>query len=47
MARLMRAAAQGAVPFDGRRDPGPPRHFLDIDQHELSDLRHMLDLGLA
>jgi ornithine carbamoyltransferase len=47
MARLMRAAAQSAVPFDGRRDSGPPRHFLDIDQHELGDLRHMLDLGFA
>ena len=43
----MRALAQGAVPIDGRRDTGPPRHFLDIDQHETGELRHMLDLGFA
>jgi ornithine carbamoyltransferase len=43
----MRALAQSAVPFDGRRDPDPPRHFLDIDQHETGELRHMLDLGFA
>jgi ornithine carbamoyltransferase len=43
----MRALAQGAVPIDGRRDSGPPRHFLDIDQHETGELRHMLDLGFA
>jgi ornithine carbamoyltransferase len=43
----MRAVAQGAVPISGRRDPGPPRHFLDIDRHETGELRHMLDLGFA
>jgi ornithine carbamoyltransferase len=51
MARTMRAAAPlangGAVPFDGRRDAGPPRHFLDIDRHDTGELRHMLDLGFA
>jgi len=51
MARTMRAAAplanSGAVPFDGRRDADPPRHFLDIDQHDTGELRHMLDLGFA
>ncbi len=33
--------------IDGRRDPGPPRHFLDIDQHDTGELRSMLDLGFA
>jgi len=41
------AAAQAAVPFDGRPDAGPPRHFLDIDRHETAELRRMLDLGFA
>src|SRR5690242_6003630 len=38
---------QGAVPLGSRREPGPPKHFLDIDKHETAELRHMLDLGFA
>ena len=47
MAGSVRAVAPGATPFGSRRDPGPPRHFLDIDRHETSDLRQILDLGFA
>ena len=43
----IRAASQDAEPLGGGREPGPPRHFLDIDQHETAELRHMLDLGFA
>jgi ornithine carbamoyltransferase len=43
----IRAAAQGAAPLGARREPGQPRHFLDIDLHEKPELRHMLDLGFA
>jgi ornithine carbamoyltransferase len=43
----MRALAKGAVPFDGRREPGPPRHFLDIDRYDAADLRDIVDLGFA
>src|SRR3954468_19775610 len=42
-----RVAPSEAVPFGSSREPGPPRHFLDIDRHETAELRHMLDLGLA
>ncbi len=42
------AAPLGAVPLGAAgREPGPPRHFLDIDRHETAELRHMLDLGFA
>ena len=41
------AASGGAVPLGGRRDAGPPRHFLDIDKHDEAELRRMLDLGFA
>jgi ornithine carbamoyltransferase len=50
MAGPMRAAAGariGAAPFGGRREAGPPRHFLDINRHQSGELRHMLDLGFA
>jgi ornithine carbamoyltransferase len=48
MAAIMRAVArQGAARFGERRDPGPPRHFLDIDRYETGELRHILDLGFA
>jgi ornithine carbamoyltransferase len=47
MARDMRAVAKGAVPFGGRREAGPPRHFLDIDQYGTADLRRIVDLGFA
>ncbi|MGE0258899.1 MAG: ornithine carbamoyltransferase [Alphaproteobacteria bacterium] len=43
----IRAASAGAVALGGTREPGPPRHFLDIDRHETAELRHMLDLGFA
>src|SRR5436305_10855971 len=43
----MRALARGPRLVGGRRDSVPPRHFLDIDDYQLSDLREMLDLGLA
>jgi ornithine carbamoyltransferase len=29
------------------REPSRPRHFLDIDQFESAELRHILDLGIA
>jgi ornithine carbamoyltransferase len=43
----IRASSQQAAPLGSRREPGPPRHFLDIDRHETAELRHMLDLGFA
>ena len=43
----MRAVARGAAPFGGRKDAGPPRHFLDIDRYQTAELRHILDLGFA
>ena len=43
----MRAVASGAGPFGGRKDAGPPRHFLDIDRYQTAELRHILDLGFA
>jgi ornithine carbamoyltransferase len=46
MARVVTAAA-GAVLLGGRRQAGPPRHFLDIDRHAAGELRHILDLGVA
>jgi ornithine carbamoyltransferase len=48
MARGVRAvAAVGAAALGGRPEPGPPRHFLDIDQYATAELRDILDLGLA
>src|SRR6201981_3425091 len=47
MAAAMRAVARGPTLLGGRRETGPPRHFLDIDQHETGDLRSILDLGVA
>src|SRR5687768_14117849 len=41
------AAPPGAVPLDDGREPGPPRHFLDIDRYGTDELRDILDLGLA
>ena len=47
----MRALARGPTlvgqGVGGRRDSGPPRHFLDIDDYQAGDLREMLDLGFA
>ena len=40
-------ASAGAARFGERREPGPPRHFLDIDRYPTGDLRSILDLGLA
>src|SRR3954469_1814627 len=45
--RRIRAASQDAEPLGDGRQPGPPRHFLDIDRHETAELRYMLDLGFA
>jgi ornithine carbamoyltransferase len=42
MAAVVKSAA-----FGERRDPGPPRHFLDIDRYAAGELRDILDLGLA
>jgi ornithine carbamoyltransferase len=47
MARHMRAVARGATLVGDRREPEPPRHFLDIDQFGTPHLRHIIDLGLA
>jgi ornithine carbamoyltransferase len=51
MARTVRAVAPvatgGAALFGGRKEAGPPRHFLDIDRYQIGDLRSILDLGLA
>ena len=47
MARIVRAVASGAAPFGGRKDAGPPRHFLDIDRYQTAELRQILDLGFA
>jgi ornithine carbamoyltransferase len=46
MARTVGALA-GATPLGGRREPAPPRHFLDIDRHDTPELRGMIDLGFA
>jgi ornithine carbamoyltransferase len=44
----MRSAARQVELIDGRRQPpGPPRHFLDIDQLDTDELRRMLDAGFA
>ncbi|HTT78873.1 MAG TPA: ornithine carbamoyltransferase [Stellaceae bacterium] len=42
----MRAVA-AAAPRGARPEPGPPRHFLDIDQYASGELRDILDLGVA
>jgi ornithine carbamoyltransferase len=47
MARNVRAVAANATLLGGRPDPGPPRHFLDIDQYATAELRDILDLGFA
>jgi ornithine carbamoyltransferase len=47
MARSMRALAQGPTLIGGRREADPPRHFLDIDQHQTGELRDIIDLGFA
>src|SRR5207237_4235410 len=52
MARIVRAVAPrsaiaGATQIGGRPKAGPPRHFLDIDQYDVGDLRGMIDLGVA
>jgi ornithine carbamoyltransferase len=44
---IVRAVAPGAAPFGGRKDAGPPRHFLDIDRYDTAELRRILDLGFA
>src|SRR5205085_8938237 len=52
VARVIRAVAprsaiRGATLLGGRPKAGPPRHFLDIDQYDVGDLRSMIDLGVA
>jgi hypothetical protein len=42
MAAVVKSAA-----FGERREPGPPRHFLDIDRYETGELRDILDIGIA
>jgi ornithine carbamoyltransferase len=45
----MRSAARELAPVDQREEvpPGPPRHFLDIDQLDSAELRRVLDTGFA
>ena len=44
----MRSLAREAALIDRRRaPPEPPRHFLDLDQFDGAELRHILDLGVA
>jgi ornithine carbamoyltransferase len=44
----VRSVARQAALIDGRHTPpDPPRHFLDIDQLDRTELRGMLDAGLA
>jgi hypothetical protein len=47
MARAIRAVARGTTLVGGRPEPGPPRHFLDIDQFGTPELRGIIDLGVA
>jgi ornithine carbamoyltransferase len=47
MARV-RSLAREVASIDGRLEPpGPPRHFLDINQLGVTQLREMLDTGFA
>ena len=44
----VRSVAHELTSIDGRlAPPGPPRHFLDIDQLDTAELRGMLDTGFA
>ena len=45
----MRSAARELAAVDRRQEvpPGPPRHFLDIDQLDSAELRRVLDTGFA
>jgi ornithine carbamoyltransferase len=44
----VRSVAREVASIDGRHaPPGPPRHFLDIDQFDAAELRGMLDTGFA
>jgi ornithine carbamoyltransferase len=44
----VRSLARQVESIDGRHaPPDPPRHFLDIDQLDTTELRRMLDIGLA
>src|SRR6266851_6725635 len=44
----VRSVAHELTSIDGRlAPPGPPRHFLDIDQLDAVELRGMLDTGFA
>jgi ornithine carbamoyltransferase len=44
----VRSAARGLAPIGERHaSPDPPRHFLDIDQFDLAELRAILDTACA
>src|SRR6201997_1785024 len=44
----VRSIARNVATIDGRLDPpDPPRHFLDISQLGVTELREMLDTGFA
>jgi ornithine carbamoyltransferase len=43
----VRAVAARATLLGGGGEPGPPRHFLDIDRYDADQLRDILDLGVA
>ena len=40
-------AREAAVIHQQNEPPGPPRHFLDLDQFDSAALRGILDLGFA
>jgi ornithine carbamoyltransferase len=47
MAGMRSAARQAALLGEGQLPPDPPRHFLDIDQFDGTELRSMLDTAFA
>src|SRR5438067_6568479 len=47
MAGVRSAARELASIGEQREPPGPPRHFLDINQLDTAELRGMLDAGFA
>jgi ornithine carbamoyltransferase len=47
LAALAPGMVAGATLLGGRRQAGPPRHFLDIDQYAGGELRDMIELGFA
>jgi ornithine carbamoyltransferase len=47
MAVMSGLAREIASLVERHQPPGPPRHFLDIDQLDIAELREMLDAGFA